>query len=64
MKKLLIVSGCSYTDPFYRAYVNNNVNVWPSIVAKELEVDLINFAGEVVQMTGLLIQLWTVFLII
>lgn len=46
MKKLLIVSGCSYTDPFYRAYVNNNVNVWPSIVAKELEVDLINFAGE------------------
>ena len=41
-KKLLITGGCSYTDENFKQYIDNAVTLWPRIVAKELDVDLIN----------------------
>ena len=42
--KLLITSGCSFTDPKYTRYKDHNIEVWPELLAKELNVELLNVA--------------------
>ncbi len=46
MSKLIIASGCSYTDPYYPAYLEHNITTWPELVAKELDIEFINLAGQ------------------
>lgn len=41
-KPLLITAGCSWTDALEPGYVENNINVWSSVVAEFMEWDLIN----------------------
>ena len=43
-KKLLIASGCSYTDPAFPLYEPNNITVWPELVATELGIEHLNLA--------------------
>lgn len=42
--KLLIASGCSFSDPRYSAYKDYGITVWPKLIAEELQVDLLNVA--------------------
>ena len=44
MSKLLIASGCSYTDQEYPCYLENNITTWPELVAKELDIEFVNVA--------------------
>ena len=42
--KLLITSGCSFSDPKYTVYKHHNIDVWPELLAKELDIELLNVA--------------------
>ncbi len=42
--RLLITAGCSHSDSELEIYKEHDITVWPSIVAKELDVDLLNLA--------------------
>lgn len=42
--RLLITSGCSFSDPKYTIYKDHNIEVWPELLAKELNVELLNVA--------------------
>lgn len=48
MKKILLVSGCSFTDPNMRSTFHPEMNCdwpkWPELVAKELDMDCVNLA--------------------
>ena len=44
MSKLLIASGCSYTDQEYHGYSEHNIITWPELVAKELNIEFVNVA--------------------
>ena len=44
MSKLLIASGCSYTDQEYYSYSEHNIITWPELVAKELNIEFVNVA--------------------
>lgn len=43
-KKLLIVGGCSNSDSNYTPYSERDIQCWPEIVAKELDMNLLNVA--------------------
>jgi len=40
----LIVGGCSYTDPNYVMYKKQNIETWPSLLAKHYGYNLVNTA--------------------
>ena len=48
MKKILLVSGCSFTDPNMRSVPHPDLDTswpkWPELVAKELDMDCVNLA--------------------
>ena len=44
MSKLLIASGCSYTQQEYEGYLKNDITTWPELVAKELDIEFVNVA--------------------
>lgn len=44
-KKLIIASGCSYTDQHQDFYFDNDIITWPELVATELGVDYLNVAS-------------------
>ena len=48
MKKILLVSGCSFTDPNMRSTFHPEMDTswpkWPELVAKELDMDCVNLA--------------------
>jgi hypothetical protein len=43
-EKLIIASGCSYTDNSRDFYLDNNITTWPELVAEELDIEFINLA--------------------
>jgi hypothetical protein len=42
MSKLLIVGGCSNTDPNWPSYRSNNITMWPELISKELGIEVLN----------------------
>lgn len=45
MTKLLITSGCSFTDSNFPSYKEHNVEVWPNIIEKNSDRLLLNVAS-------------------
>jgi len=45
-EKLLIASGCSYTDQDYETYISNDIMVWPELVAAELGIEHLNLGAQ------------------
>jgi hypothetical protein len=48
MKKILLVSGCSYTDPNYYSIMHPDMNcnwpMWPELLAEKLNMQCVNLA--------------------
>ena len=47
MRKVLLVSGCSYTDKTFRADFHPNIDTgwpkWPELLGKKLDMDVVNY---------------------
>ena len=48
MKKILLVSGCSYTDPNFYSIMHPDMDcnwpMWPELLAEKLNMDCVNLA--------------------
>ena len=41
-KDLLIIGGCSFSDPMYPGYIEHNVTPWSELISKELGIETLN----------------------